>query len=440
MNDPSSATTLEAYEFNFSAPVVSDSDLIYVPTLEDLNANAYQQEPSAFIDLEKINWEEYLNAPLTSAELSESDQALTSEGLQITETQTQTPSFPANDFDIELQKLNSDAVKVNDGLDTLFNSPTGATPAGATHSDSLFNDIEAMVLDGMESSQFVGTDITDSTQQTIEVAQSPQAENSALFDTSSPSVNTLLNEITDLEAQVSGTIITDSQDVDLHEWLNPEVLAEPEANTLADLAIPGVDLTNFPILNQQVASEWKNTDEVTIFRAEAPEREKIPYEYEGDLNRPTGPEPLRQSPGFDDFEQEFWDSTTRHGLVFIPAGMTRREYAVDRLGRILEMTEEDMLTATPEAMANHILLVFPELDLSVEVQNLIDALPVEWAFTNLALSGDGLQRFFEMDQNLQNSGSEYPNSLGGLSDHVEALTDAERAMHGSDSGSLEDIE
>ncbi|KAJ6070915.1 hypothetical protein N7467_012234 [Penicillium canescens] len=440
MNDLSSATTLEAYQFNFSAPVVSDSVLTHIPTLEELNANADQQEPSASIDLEKINWEEYMNTPLTSAEMSESDQALISEGLQTTETQTQTPSVPANDFDIELQNLTSDPVKANYGLDTLFNSPTGETPAAATDWDSLFNDAEAMVLEGMKSSPSIGTDITDSAQQAIEVTQSPQAQNSALFDTSTSSVNTLLNGIADLEAQVFDTTITDSQDVDLHEWLNPEVLAEPEANTSADLAIPGVDFTNFPFLNQQVASEWKNTDEVTIFRVEAPEPEKIPYKYEGDLNRPTGPGAPRQSPGFDDFEQEFWDNTTGNGLVFIPAGMTRQEYAVDLLGRILEMAEEDTLTATPEAMANHIVQIFPEIDLSVEVQNLIDALPVEWAFTNMALSDDDLWRFFETDQDLQNSGSEHPISLGGLSDQVEALTDAERAMHGSDSGSPEEIE
>jgi hypothetical protein len=296
-----------------------------------------------------------------------------------------------------------------------------------------------MVLEGMESSQPIGTDITDSAQQAIEVTQSPQAHNSALLNTST-SVNTLLNGIADLEPQVFDTTITDSQDVDLHEWLNPEVLAEPEANTSADLAIPEVDFTNFPFLNQQVASEWKSTDEVTIFRVKAPESEKIPYKYEGDLNRPTGPGAPRQSSGFDDFEQEFWDSTTGNGLVFIPAGMTRQEYAVDLLGQILEMAEEDTLTATPEAMANYIVQIFREIDLSVEVQNLIDALPVEWAFTNMALSGDDLRRFFETDQDLQNSSSEHPIPLGGLSDQVEALTDADGAMHGSDSGSLEEIE
>ncbi|KAJ6034270.1 hypothetical protein N7499_001479 [Penicillium canescens] len=287
MNDLSSATTLRTYQFNFSAPVVSDSILTHVQTLEELSANADQQKPSASIDLEKINWEEYMDAPLTLAEMSEFDLALISEGLQTTETQT--PSVPANDFDIELQNLTSDPIKANYGLDSLFNSPTGATPAAVTDSDSSFNDTEAMVLEGMESSQSIGTDITVSAQQTIEATQSPQAHNSALFDTSTSSVNTLLNGIADLEAQVFDTTITDSQDVDLHEWLNPEILAEPEANTSADLAIPGVDFTNFPFLKQQVASEWKSTDEVTIFRVEASEPEKIPYKYEGDLNRPTGP-------------------------------------------------------------------------------------------------------------------------------------------------------
>ncbi|KAJ6034269.1 uncharacterized protein N7446_009017 [Penicillium canescens] len=104
------------------------------------------------------------------------------------------------------------------------------------------------------------------------------------------------------------------------------------------------------------------------------------------------------------------------------------------------MAEEYTLMATPEAMANHIVQIFPEVDLSVEVQNLIDALPVEWAFTNMALGGDDLRRFFETDQDLQNSGSEHPISLSGLSDQVEALTDGDRAVHGSDSGSLVEIE
>jgi hypothetical protein len=255
-------------------------------------------------------------------------------------------------------------------------------------------------------------------------------------------VNALLGEVADFEAHTSDKHTRDTQDINLHDWLNGDAVTETEGNTPTDLSIPGIDLLNFPIIDQDVAPEWTNTEDVTIFRAQLPEREKISWEDEGNIERPTGPEPLRQSPDFDRFEQEFWDSTMRYGLVWVPAGMTYSEYAVDLLAQILEKVENDTLTASPEALTAIILQVFFELDLTIEVQNLISALPAHLAFENRALPGGGYRVDEDVDltEALQDSHSSSSEPSETLSEQIEGLTDADRAMHGSDSGSLEDSE
>jgi hypothetical protein len=419
------------------APQVAFTYPVHVPTLEDLNADDAREKFSTKIDLENMNWSEFLNFPVSPVQIQEYEEAMASKGLQTTETQNQITGFLANDTTMDVQAFNGDS----GSDDSLWNSPTLTAPE-LILSEGLLRDIDTILLEGTQLSQSIAVNVTDSTQQTTEVIHPPQAGNPAPFDPSSTSVNALLGEVADFEAHTSDKHTRDTQDINLHDWLNGDAVTETEGNTPTDLSIPGIDLLNFPIIDQDVAPEWTNTEDVTIFRAQLPEREKISWEDEGNIERPTGPEPLRQSPDFDRFEQEFWDSTMRYGLVWVPAGMTYSEYAVDLLAQILEKVENDTLTASPEALTAIILQVFFELDLTIEVQNLISALPAHLAFENRALPGGGYRVDEDVDltEALQDSHSSSSEPSETLSEQIEGLTDADRAMHGSDSGSLEDSE
>ncbi|KAJ5775061.1 uncharacterized protein N7511_000072 [Penicillium nucicola] len=238
----------------------------------------------------------------------------------------------------------------------------------------------------------------------------------------------------DLALANEGLQTTESQtsvhaNVEFNEWVNPEALAAPEANMSFDELINGIDLEDFPLFPQSVAPEWTSTDDVTIFRMHAEERDKISWEDEGDLERPTGPEAPVQSSGFDEFEETFWNNTNRHGLRYIPAGMTPYQHCVDLLCQVLEKVEENNITIRPEAMVNYLLVCFPDVDLFEEVQNLIDALPEEYKFSNMA------QR---IPTNAEQESPTRESELSlTLTEQIEALTDADRAEFGSAAGSLD---